>query len=269
MEAPEIAPGVPPNYYDRIRAVDESTWWYRSSREIERALLAGRLRPGLRLLDAGCGPGGHLRWAADSGYFNTIAGIDVARQAIEIARARVPEAILEVGPLHALPFASRSFDLVVMHDVLQHIPEQELSGSLEELRRVLDVGGALVVRTNGGRRYRRARSDWRLYDKVALQKTLEASGFRCERLTYANMLPSIAAALRGRTPQAPTEHRTGVPPRDSSRLRARVGSGVSWIEARYLSRPGRSLPYGHSLWAVAAPLVTSGPAPAYRTGRSE
>ena len=117
---------MPPDYYDRIRAVDESTWWYRSSREIERALLGDRLRPGLRLLDAGCGPGGHLRWAADSGLFKTIAGVDVARQAIEIARTRVPEAILDVGPLHELPFSSHSFDVVVMHDVLQHIPEEDL-----------------------------------------------------------------------------------------------------------------------------------------------
>ena len=246
---------MPPDYYDRIRAVDESTWWYRSSREIERALLGDRLRPGLRLLDAGCGPGGHLRWAADSGLFKMIAGVDVGRQAIEIARTRVPDAILEVAPLHELPFSSHSFDLVVMHDVLQHIPEEDLPSSLAELGRVLDSGGALVVRTNGARRYRRARSDWCVYDKAALRETLQASGFRCERLTYANMLPSVAAAVRGRTPQAPTESRAGVPPRDSSRFRAGVASGLLRIEARYLSRPGRSLPYGHSLWAVAAPRV--------------
>lgn len=244
---------MPPDYYDRIRAVDESTWWYRSSREIERALLGDRLRPGLRLLDAGCGPGGHLRWAADSGLFETIAGVDLARQAIEIARTRVPEAMLEVAPVHELPFSSHSFDLVVLHDVLQHIPEEDLPRSLAELGRVLDPAGALVVRTNGGRRFRRARSDWRLYDQAALRDTLEASGFRCERLTYANMLPSVAAAVRGRTPQAPTESRAGVPPRDSSRFRASVGSWLARAEARYLSHPGRSLPYGHSLWAVAAP----------------
>ena len=142
-----------------------------------------------------------------------------------------------------------------MHDVLQHIPEEDLPGSLQELGRVLDRRGALVVRTNGGRRFRRARSDWRLYDREALQDTLEASGFRCERITYANMLPSIVAALRGRTPQAPTESRAGVPPQDSSRIRARVGSELSRIEAHYLARPRRSLPYGHSLWAVAAPRV--------------
>ena len=74
----------------------------------------------------GCGPGGHLRWAADSGFFKTIAGVDLGRQAIEIARTRVPDAVLEVAPLHELPFTSHSFDLVVTHDVLQHIPEEDL-----------------------------------------------------------------------------------------------------------------------------------------------
>ena len=175
----------------------------------------------------GCGPGGHLRWAADSGFFKTIAGVDLGRQAIEIARTRVPDAVLEVAPLHELPFTSHSFDLVVTHDVLQHIPEED-SRSLAELGRVLDPAGALVVRTNGARRSRRVRRDWRVYDRSALRATLESAGFRCERLTYANMLPSLAAAVRGRTPQAPTESRAGVPPRDASRVRARAASGLAY-----------------------------------------
>lgn len=251
VEPPAIAPGVPVDYYERIHAADESSWWYRGSRSIERALLGGRLQPGARLLDAGCGPGGYLRWSADSGLFGRIAGVDLAYQAVDLARRRVPEAELQVAPLHALPFADRSFDLIAMHDVLQHIPESELSASLEEIRRVLDVAGVVVVRTNGAVRFRRARSDWRVYDRRTLRHTLENANLRCDRLTYSNMIPSLFAAARGRTPQAPTELSAGVPQMDRSRMRARLAAALLRAEARYLERPGTSIPYGHSLWAVA------------------
>jgi len=251
VKAPAIAPGVPLDYYERIRVVDEGSWWYRGSRSIERALLGGRLQPGARLLDAGCGPGGYLRGAARTGLFAHVAGVDLGSEAVDIARSRVPEAELYVAPLHELPFSDRSFDLIVMHDVLQHIPEDDLAASLEEIRRVLDVAGAVVVRTNGALRFRRARADWRVYDRPALRRTLEQAGFRCERLTYSNMLPSLFAAARGRTPRAPTEACAGVPQQDGNRIRARIGGAILRAEARYLERPGRALPYGHSLWAVA------------------
>jgi SAM-dependent methyltransferase len=256
MTAPAIAPGVPSDYYERIRNVDEESWWYLGSRSIERALLGPWLsKEGLRLLDAGCGPGGYLRWAVESGLFAYVAGVDLGAIAIGIARRRAPTAELHICPLHNLPFDANAFDIVVTHDVLQHIPEADVRGSLEELRRVLDPAGALVIRTNGSSRFGRPRHDWRVYDRHVLRRTIEDAGFRCERLTYANMLPSLFAALKGRSPEAPTEARAGVPRPDTSRLKAAVGRALLRAEARYLARPGRSLPYGHSLWAVAVPAT--------------
>jgi SAM-dependent methyltransferase len=251
MEAPPVAPGVPADYYERIQAADEDNWWYRGSRAIELALLGGRLRQGGRLLDAGCGPGGHLRWAADSGLFTKLAGVDLGSQAVDLARRRVPDAELHAAPLHRLPFPDHSFDVIALHDVLQHIHEDDLSSSLAEIRRVLAITGALIVRTNGALRFRRARADWRLYDRRTLRHTLEDAGLRCERLTYANMLPSLFAAARGRSPQPPTAEFAGVPQLDRSPVRARLGTALLRAEARYLQLPRTSLPYGHSLWALA------------------
>ena len=253
MDVPVIAPGVPADYYERIAEVDERHWWYRGMLAIECALLGERLlRPAQRLLDVGCGTGGFLRWAVDSGRFANVAGVDLGSDAIDFARRRVPEVDLRVAPMRALPYDDGSFDLVVSHDVLQHVHEREVEQSLRELRRVVAPGGALLLRTNGSRRLRVERDDWRAYSRESLALTLTQAGLRCERITYANLALSLLAAARRRSPHAPTDISSGVPSRDG-RLKSAVGSRLLSTEARWLARPGRSLPFGHNLLALAVP----------------
>ena len=254
MEAPERAPGIPVDYYARIHRFEEDHFWYRGMRKITAALLGEALhRPGSRLLDAGCGPGGFLRWAVDHGSFATAAGVDIGADAIVLARERVPEADLRTGELRALPFPDASFDLVVTNDVLQHVPETDVAESLRELRRLLAPDGTLLVHTNGSRRLRRERDDWRAYDRATLVRELETAGFRCRRATYANMLLSLWGSLRGREPHAPSETQDGIPTAAPSGFVTAVGGAVLAAEARWLAHPGRSLPFGHTLFAVAEP----------------
>jgi SAM-dependent methyltransferase len=177
--------------------------------------------------------------------------VDISEAAIELARGRVPDAELRVAPVRELPFEAASFDLVVMNDVLQHVAEAELEQSLAELKRVLAPEGALFLRTNGARRARRERADWRAYDRATLASTLEQAGFSCERLTYANMLLSLWGVARGRVPRAPSEHRDGIAS-PAGRLTNALGYRILLAEARYLSRPSRALPYGHTLLALAS-----------------
>ena len=73
-----LAPGVPQDYYRRIREAEDAHWWFRGMRQISAALLGERLRTGGRVLDAGCGTGGYLRWLLDEGSFSGAAGVDVA-----------------------------------------------------------------------------------------------------------------------------------------------------------------------------------------------
>jgi ubiquinone/menaquinone biosynthesis C-methylase UbiE len=251
--SPLLAPGIPPDYYERIFEVEESHWWYRGMRSISAALLGERLtRPGQRLLDAGCGTGGFLDWALGCAAFASVAGVDIGSAPIELARVRLPAADLRAAPLRALPFADGAFDLVVSNDVLQHVNETEVGESLSELRRVLAADGTLLLRTNGARRLRRERHDWRAYDRATLATQLEAAGFVCERVTYANTLLSFYGASRGRTPHAPSEDSDGIPRSRPSRLVNLVGARVLAAEGRWLSRPGHTLPYGHTLFAVAS-----------------
>jgi 2-polyprenyl-3-methyl-5-hydroxy-6-metoxy-1,4-benzoquinol methylase len=244
-------PALPSDYYANIRAVEEQHWWHRGMRLISAALLDRRLHQGeLRLLDAGCGTGGFLRWALAQWPVEHAGGVDASEIAIGLAREQVPTAELSVAPLHALPFDAASFDVVVANDVLQHVEKTRVEESVTELRRVLAPGGTLLVRTNGARRAKEERADWRVYDAESLTAMLEQGGLRCERVTYANALPSLWAAARGRSPHAPTAASHGIPAIPSRPLQL-IGAALLSAEARYLRHPGHTLPYGHTLLALA------------------
>ncbi len=239
---------VPSDYYRRLHEVDTRHWWHLGMRSIESALLTGRLEGSL--LDAGCGTGGFLAWAEAQGSFTRLCGVDIGVEAIELARETVPRAELHVAPLDRVPFGDAEFDLVVSNDVIQHVPEAALDASLRELRRVLRPGGTLLVRTNGDRHARRERDDWRAYDPGVLAADLRRAGLTVRRVTYANALFSVAAAVRGRRPHAPTSTSSGIP-RIEGGATAAIGEALLGLEARYLAGPGRRLPYGHTLFALA------------------
>ena len=251
--ADTTALGVPGDYYDRLLDVERAHWWHRGMRSISARLLGERLtRPGQAILDAGCGTGGFLEWLARVSSPSRLTGVDIGDRAIELAHGRVPDAELHVAALRDLPFDDASFDLLVSNDVLQHIPEADLAQSLRELGRVTTASGALLLRTNGARQAWAAREDWRVYDARSLRRALEDADLRCERVTYANTLASLWAQTRGHGPRPPTAHRHGIPAQ-GGRLAGSLGSVLLAAEAKYLATPPRSLPYGHTLFAVASP----------------
>jgi SAM-dependent methyltransferase len=244
---------VPPDYYVRLHAAEEQHWWHTGMRRITEVLLQEQLARGhLSLLDAGCGTGGFLAWAAQTGAFDRLCGVDISAEATEFARHAAPKADVQLAPLNALPYDDAVFDLVVLNDVLQHVDERSVQGSVRDVHRVLREGGTLFVRTNGGRRARRERLDWRLYDAQMLREELERGGFRVERLTHANAVLSAWGSVRRRAPRAPTITTCGISDAPGAFVN-RIGSGLLALEARYLQRGGR-LPYGHTLFALARRL---------------
>jgi 2-polyprenyl-3-methyl-5-hydroxy-6-metoxy-1,4-benzoquinol methylase len=84
------------------RARDFTTLESRMTPLYEAALAQIEIRPGIHLLDVGCGPGLFLRLAASRGA--TVTGIDPAGPFIEIARTRMPHADLTVGEMESLPY---------------------------------------------------------------------------------------------------------------------------------------------------------------------
>jgi SAM-dependent methyltransferase len=144
---------------------------------------------------------------------------------------------------------------VISLDVLQHLPRPHGDqAALAEFARVLSPGGALLLRTNSrcGRRQADA-ADYQRYRIDALRSLLERAGFSCVVSSYVNCLPAfastVASRLRGR--HAPSAD-PGLPA-SSRRLTAADRLGYGWLalEAAYLHFGSLSLPYGHSIVALA------------------
>jgi len=108
---------------------------------------AADIAPGTRLLDVGCGAGRFMVLAAQRGA--AVSGIDAAEPLIDIARERLPEAVLRVGDMEALPWGDASFDVVVGLDAFSFANDPVRA--LREATRV-SVGGAPVVIAAWGRR---------------------------------------------------------------------------------------------------------------------
>lgn len=106
------------------------------------------LRPGMSLLDCGCGPGSLTIDLATMLTPGQVVGIDVEEAQIDAARAlaaerRIANVRFAVESAYALPFASSSFEAVLASMVLMHV--RDPLSALKEMRRVLKSGGVIAV----------------------------------------------------------------------------------------------------------------------------
>lgn len=101
---------------------------------------------GLRVLDAGCGPGAHARALQERGAI--VTGCDRSGAELALARERLaPGTRLDELDLSCpLPYADGEFDAVLCSLTLHYL--QDWSGPLREMHRVLRGGGRLVASTH-------------------------------------------------------------------------------------------------------------------------
>jgi SAM-dependent methyltransferase/alkylhydroperoxidase family enzyme len=93
--------------------------------------------PGDRLLDVACGAGLAIELAAARGA--TCAGIDASPRLVEIARYRNPDADVQVGDMHDLPWGDAQFDVVTsFRGIWGTTPD-----AVAEVQRVLAPGGRI------------------------------------------------------------------------------------------------------------------------------
>ena len=116
--------------------------------ENSAAYLLPLLRPGLDLLDVGCGPGTLTADLAVRVAPGRVLGLDASADPLDEARAAARRAgatvTFAVGDVYALDLPDDSFDVVHAHQVLQHLTDPV--AALREMARVCRPGGVVAVR---------------------------------------------------------------------------------------------------------------------------
>ncbi len=183
---------------------------------LRREFLLGRVGPGERVLDVGCGEG---RFAAELQCAGvSVVGIDVAEQPLARARALYPRLELRLVEAEgSWDLEDASFDVVWAGEVIEHVADT--AAWLSELRRVLRSGGRLLLSTPAhgpltrahlalserafGERFHPLGEHLRFYTASTLNRLLESFGFEQVEVRSAGGRPGarrllLAEAVRSR-----------------------------------------------------------------------
>ncbi len=102
------------------------------------------IQDGERVLDCGCGLGFHLMVMGEL-YQGRLTGLD--RDLMRLRKAQheldgkpIP---LTTGDICRLPYASHSFDKILLSEVLEHLPDDK--AALKEVLRILKPGGVVAI----------------------------------------------------------------------------------------------------------------------------
>ena len=125
-------------------------------------------------LDVGCGIGDMLRFRR-----NTI-GADINPYLVAYCQKKGLDArLIKNG---RLPFENGTFQSVILDNVLEHVASPD--DLINELHRVIERGGRLVIGVPGVKGYRRDADHKIYYDEKKLTDTIQGNGFIKSALFY-------------------------------------------------------------------------------------
>lgn len=269
-----------PEEYSRMHTLETNYWWFAGRRAIVACLLQEAISsrpqtasPCLRLLDLGCGTGANLPTVSEvvcadkSTPEGHVAALDFSPLALEFAREHLgdlPVSLLR-GDATRLPFASESFDIVTMLDVLEHVEDD--ASAVGEIFRVLKPGGAFVLSVPAYQKLWSAHDEalhhFRRYEYSGLRAVLRKGGFQVWRLSFAmSLMPPVAwfwrrfiLPFKPNRPRDATRHSEGaVLPAVPRALNAAL---VKYLECEGQIIRRRPLKFGTSLVAIACKPVES------------
>jgi SAM-dependent methyltransferase len=160
----------------------------------------------MRVLDFGCGTGTNLPLLREALPDADIHGTDVSEKSLEIARAlNVPACEVRLYDGGELPYPPRSFDLVMIANVLHHVPIAERTAVMKQIAAILSPEGIVAIFEHNPfnpvtRRIVRDcpfdRGVVLLPPREAKQLMLDA-GVQVNRIDFLTFAPAALAFLRG------------------------------------------------------------------------
>jgi ubiquinone/menaquinone biosynthesis C-methylase UbiE len=157
---------------------------------------------GDRLLQIGCGDGGlFAALAAKTGLTGRAVAIDSSDEAVARAtRAAEREGVLveiSSAPLAPLPFATGSFDVVVLLDSLRPLTPEARTALLAEVSKVLRAGGRAIIVEAAARSGLAALIGPRSDPQYSAQEWLRSAGFKAVRIVAERDGQRFVEGVRG------------------------------------------------------------------------
>ncbi|KQX25427.1 MULTISPECIES: class I SAM-dependent methyltransferase [unclassified Sphingomonas] len=237
--------------YDRMAEIDQDHWWFVARRRIIAALIERhRPKPGpMRILEVGAGTGSNLDLLKRYGTVDAIEPDDGARAFAE----RRSGLRIKGGYLPNVPLDDGAYDLIVLLDVLEHIPGDV--EALAHLRGKLAPGGRILVTVPGApwmwSAHDVAHHHQRRYTGAGLRAVFGQAGLKPRFMTHFNsvLFPLIAAVRLIRKVGGKEGGDDAMPSRPvNAILKGLFGAERFWVA----SMP---LPFGVSIAIVGEPKV--------------
>lgn len=234
--------------YHTMAAVEDTHWWFAGRRRIARDILERLpVAEGAAILEVGCGTGGNFGLLRE---FGQVFATDSDERALDYSR-RQDAVVVQPGALpRDLPYGDRTFDLVALFDVLEHVDEDQ--ESLDYLFGRVAEGGRLVLTVPAFGFLWSAHDDHhhhkRRYTRGELARKTRAAGFRIRKLSYYNtwLFPLVAVVrLLERVGPDRAVRDLSVPPAPVNRLLTAIFASERFF-LRFFS-----FPFGVSLVLVA------------------
>jgi SAM-dependent methyltransferase len=122
-----------------LRGEPSYVWRAGQQRRLQMILAAAGERVNGRVLENGCGVGMYVEHLAT--HVKSIVGLEYDFERTREARQRSEQILCAAG--ENLPFPDASFELILSHEVLEHVEDDRLA--VREIVRVLKPGGRVVV----------------------------------------------------------------------------------------------------------------------------